>query len=420
MDVRGRTVGLLALAGLSLASGTARAQRVGVVAIPAPGAPASPAEVTRAGAALAGAKVAWVGDGLARARAARQAGAVPASRLAALQRVLDAGREAWRAYLQVAVPFAASRLGAARTDAEALLPLPGGLEIYADLSLRLGACLLALGRAEEAQDALALASALDPDREVSLVEFSPDVVDAASHARARGGELIELTIVTPGVRGAVLELDGHRVGDARPLPDRGGSERQRVSVPRGSHVVVARRRGYLDAAQAVRVDAPLEITLPLGRDEAGAALAAVAAGMSEEQATSLVEGVLVYGDVDEVLLVATSSRRGGATLLAQRCGANLRCTAVVEIAFAARELAPAMRRAWAAVARGELRYPASLPSDGRLAPAPVISDRPCRVCRSPWLWGGVGVALAVTSAVLVLTLGQDDPPPVLTVDPGDF
>ena len=93
--------------------------------------------------------------------------------------------EGWRAFLRVQVDFAASRLATARTDAEALVALPGGAQLYADAALRLGAVLGHLGRTAEAQAILALALALDPDRPITLAEFSPDVVAAVDAVRAQ-------------------------------------------------------------------------------------------------------------------------------------------------------------------------------------------------------------------------------------------
>lgn len=440
-------------------------RRLAIVAVPAAGASESPADLVRAAAALEDRGVEVLGDGAALARAARAAGAVPAAQLAAMTRAIEGGAEGWRAYLQVAVPFAASRLGKARGDAEALLPLPGGLELYADLSLRLGAALLSLGRLEEAEETLALAASLDPHREVSLVEFSPDIVDALTRARARQVPPVPLVITTPGVRGATIELDGQLVGQigaaegdalgaapglprsaaagaspssASSIPasasttrsssssSAGSSSSLRVSVSRGQHVVVARRRGYEPVAQAVRVPAEgAELALLLPEDRIAraldVALGAGLAGMSDEQATSLLEGVLTFADADEVLLLAASSRRGAPALLAQRCGASLRCTAVVEIGYTRPGLPAALREAWSALGRGELRYPPSLPSDSRVLPDRTpAGDGKCRLCRNPWLWAGVGAAVVVTSAVLIYTLGQEAPPPVLVVDPEDF
>jgi hypothetical protein len=433
---------LVGLVSFGLASSSpAHAQRLAVVTVPAAGAPESPAQLLAAAAALDGGAgkrgaVTVVGDGVALARAARSRGAVAAAQLATMARVIDAGAEGWRAYLQVAVPFAASRLGKARSDAELLLPLSGGLELYADLSLRLGAALLSLGRVEEAEDALALSAAIDPEREVSLVEFSPDIVEAVARARKRQAPAAQLVIETPGLTGAAIEVDGVQVQKSSALPGpQGGaaiaptsppsqlsgaaSSRLRLTVPRGQHVVVVRHRGYEDAAQAVRVPAEgAEVVLQLSPDRGALALASPLAGMSEEQATNLLESVLTFAEADEVLFLAASSRRGAQTLLAQRCGTGLRCTAVVEIDYARPGLPAALREAWSTVGRGELRYPPSLPSDSRVLPSRTAGgDGRCRLCRSPWLWAGVGIA--VTSTILYFALSEEDPP-VLIVDPGDF
>lgn len=421
----------------------ASVRRVALVTVPAAGAPQTAAELLAAArTALASGAALSVGDGVALARAARQAGAVPAAQLAALARVIEAGAEGWRAYLQVAVPFAASRLGKARSDAEALLPLPGGLELYADLSLRLGAALLSLGRAGEAEDAFALSAALDGEREVSLVEFSPDIVEAVARVKKRQGARAELVVTVEGSEGwseprsaargtarsaaaPSIEIDGVAMAPASVTATASGGVIARFAVARGQHVIVVRRPGYEDAAQAVRVpEGGAEAALVLVEDRLARALAEAAvavAGMSEDRALSLVEAVLTYGDADEVLLVAASSRRGAPALLAQRCGASLRCTAVVEIGYTRPGLLPAMGAAWAALERGELRYPPSLPSDPRVLPdRGGGSDGKCRLCRSPWLWAGVGATVAISSAVLIYFLGQERPPPALTVDPGEF
>lgn len=421
----------------------ASGRRVALVTVPAAGAPQTAAELLAAArTALPRGAASSVGDGVALARAARQAGAVPAAQLAALARVIEAGAEGWRAYLQVAVPFAASRLGKARSDAEALLPLPGGLELYADLSLRLGAALLSLGRVDEAEDAFALSATLDGDREVSLVEFSPDIVEAVARVKKRQGASAELVVTVEGSearsepRGVArsaprsaaapsIEIDGVAMAPVSVTATASGGVIARFAVARGQHVIVVRRRGYEDAAQAVRVpEGGAEAALILVEDRLARALADAAvalAGMSEDRALSLVEAVLTYGDADEVLLVAASSRRGAPALLAQRCGASLRCTAVVEIGYTRPGLAPAMRAAWAALERGELRYPPSLPSDARVLPDRASAgDGKCRLCRSPWLWAGVGATVAISSAVLIYLLGQEQPPPALTVDPGEF
>ncbi len=392
------------------------ARRVALIAVAE--APAQRAQLLGAARALAGGELEVVGDGPALARAALARGAVAAERVRQLAVVAAAGAEGWRAYLQVALPFAASRLAKARSDAEPLLPLPGGLELYADLSLRLGAVLLALERRDEAEEALALARVLDPTRELSLVEFSPDIVDAIARVAARPAASAALTISTPGVAGVELELDGQRVGVT--VARGAAAPALTLQVPHGQHVILARRPGFEPAAQALRVAGPAEWSLALTVDRLGQVLTLPTLGLAEEQASALAEAVTTFADADETLWLAQTTRRAAPALLAQRCNSRPRCTAVVEVGFAEPGLPAAVRAAWALLQRGDLRYPPTLPIDNRLAPPRLTrGDQRCRWCRSPWLWGSVGLAL-VGSAVLLATLAADDPPPVLIVDPGDF
>lgn len=394
----------------------APSRRVALIAVAE--SPAQRARLLEAGGALASAELDVVGDGPALARGALARGAVAAERVRQLAVVAASGAEGWRAYLQVALPFAASRLAKARSDAEPLLPLPGGPELYADLSLRLGAVLLALERQQEAEEALALARALDPTRELSLVEFSPDIVDAIARIAARPATSSALTITTPGSAGVELELDGRRVGVTAA---RGaGAPSLTLQVAHGQHVIVARRPGYEVAAQALRISEPAELSLPMALDRLGNALGSPIVGLTEEQASALAEAVTTFADAEETLWLGQTTRRGAPALLAQRCDPRPRCTAVVEVGFAEPGLAAATRAAWTLLARGDLRYPPTLPVDNRLIP-PRLSrnDQRCRWCRSPWLWGGIGVALA-GSAILLATIAADDPPPILIVDPGDF
>ncbi|MEJ7600315.1 MAG: hypothetical protein WKG01_20565 [Kofleriaceae bacterium] len=125
-----------------------------------------------------------IGDAVGEARAAVAAGAVPVETLARFRRVRSLIDEGWSAYLRVAVEVAALRLASARTEAEPLVALPGGAELYADAALRLGAVLGHLGRTAESRAVLALALALDPERPITLAEFSPDVVAMVDQARA--------------------------------------------------------------------------------------------------------------------------------------------------------------------------------------------------------------------------------------------
>ena len=65
---------------------------------------------------------------------------------------------------------------------------------------------------------------------------------------------------------------------------------------------------------------------------------------------------------------------------------------------------------------GELRYPPTVL--GERAGIKVGGVR-CKVCRSPWLWSGVGAAFVAGIVTVVLT-SSSKPPPVVGVDPGQF
>jgi hypothetical protein len=77
----------------------------------------------------------------------------------------------------------------------------------------------------------------------------------------------------------------------------------------------------------------------------------------------------------------------------------------------------AARAAWDAVKVGELRYSPSVLATERSIRKP---DRRCEVCRSPWLWTGVGAAIVVGTIVTLVLNSSSRPPPVVGVDPGDF
>jgi hypothetical protein len=387
---------------IAIASRTAAADRIGVVAL-------SPqrAGVATAMAAAAGA----LPDVLADARAALAAGAVPAATLEQFRRVREQIDEGWRAYLRVQFDFAQSRLAAARTAAEPLVALPGGAALYADASLRLGAVLGHAGHVPESQAALALALALDPDRPITLAEFSPDIVTAvdAVRALARPTRDVQLTTEPPG---AQLAIDGKDVG------------RSPVTVPLavGQHVVVARMPLFQPHAQAFAVDdATGRLAIALDRDDEWTRVAiGPEPGMPDTATQGLTEGTIRYADLDGVVLVAATDHAGGPTLLVQRCaGLPARCTAIVEIGYAdASGLAAAAREAWAAVRAADLRYPPSVFGDPRVTGTRVAHH--CEVCRSPWLWGGIGAAAVVATVAIIAVATASRPPPVVGVDPGRF
>lgn len=403
----GRSATWLALLACALVAGeerSAHADGAGVIAVSSTERGPVATAMARAMAGRAGR---IVEDAVAEARAAVAAGAVPTEVVQGFRRARTQITEGWRAYLRVAVEVAASRLATARTTAEPLVALPGGAELYADGALRLGAVLDHLGRKGEAQAVLQLALALDPDRPITLAEFSPDVVAAVDAARAAPIALKRVTI-TSEPPGAAIRIDGKDVGRA-PLE---------VQVTRGQHLVIARAPTFRPHVQGLPIDAT-RAELVLERDAEAARLAGGAEpGLREAAAQELIAGVLRYADLDEVVLVADTIRRGGPTLLVQRCaGVPARCSAVVEVGYGERAgLASAARSAWDAARVGDLRYPPTVlgERDGRRDPGG------CKVCRSPWLWTGVGAAVVAATVITLVSVTTDRPPPTVGVDGSGF
>lgn len=392
----------IAIVALGVLVGTARAEGIGVVA--SGGAGLDRAKVAAALAAAIGPRERVVGDAVATARAAMAAGAVTVESLAAFRRVREAIDDGWRAYLRAQIDVAHSRLVAARREAEPLVALPGGAELYADATLRLGA-VMQHRQIAEASAVIALALALDPARPVTLAEFSPDVVEAVAAVRAAPPVMQRLRVTA--VAGATISVDGVERGRA-PLA---------IDVPRGQHLIAARAPGYRASVVGANVDA-VDVNVALERDDDALRLASGAgAGMADEQA--LVEAAASFAELDEVVLAGTTERRGGPTLLVQRCaGAPLRCSAIAEVGFGdGAGLAGAAREAWASVARAPL---ASAPAvfgalGGRIEP----EGNGCRWCSSPLVWGGV-TAVVVGAVIAIVATSSSKSPPVLTVDGRDF
>ncbi len=350
-----------------------------------------------------------VGDAVAEARAALAAGAVPGPALAAFRRVQAMSDDAWRAFLRVQIDAAHSGLAAARREAEVLVALPGGAELCATAALRLGAVLL-YRKLPEATPSFALALALDPDRPITLAEFSPDVVNAVAAVRAAPAP-VQSVRVTARPAGAIVSIDSRELG-AAPLD---------AQVPRGPHVVVARAPLHRPAVQGVVVDGPAAVELALDRDETAVRVAAGAEpGLAEPAEQALVDAAAAFADVDEVLVVAMTDRRGGPALIAQRCsGAPARCTAAAEIGFGDRAgLAAAAREAWRTVQGGALREPPRVigGASGDVHRPPPSS---CRWCRNPLVWAGAGAAVVTAVIVLAVTSGSR-PPPIVTIDGHGF
>jgi hypothetical protein len=384
---------------IAIASRPAAADRIGVVALP------GRAGVATSMAAAAGA----LPDALGEARAAIAGGAVPIATLEQFRHVREQIDEAWRAYLRVQLDFAQSRLAAARTSAESLVALPGGAALYADAALRLGAVLNHAGRVAESQAILSLALALDPERPITLAEFSPDLVSAVDVVRGQTRPSRDVAITTEPP-GAQIAVDGKDAGKS-PLT---------VPLAIGQHVVVARIPLYHARAQAIAVDdATAKLALELDRDDEWTRLAVgPEAGMPDAETQALADATIRYADLDGAVLVAATDRSGGPTLLVQRCaGLPARCTAIVEIGYTdASGLPAAAREAWAAVRAADLRYPPSVFGDSRLAGPRVVHH--CEWCRSPWLWGSVGAAAVVGTIVVIAVVTASKPPPIVDVGPG--
>jgi hypothetical protein len=399
----------LAIAGalaLAMVRG-ARADGIGVIAV---GERGDRAALATAVVDAIGARGRVVGDAVGEARAQLAAGAVPAATLARFRRVREMIDDGWRAYLRVQIDYAQSQLATARGEAEPLVALPGGAELYADAALRLGA-VLHYRRVADAPAVLALALALDPDRPITLAEFSPDVVEAVDAVRAAPAAFQRVRVAS-APPGALISIDGKELGRA-PLD---------VQVTRGQHLVVARAPLHRPAVQGLVVGEPATVELALERDDEAARLAAGAEpGLAAPAEQELIDAAIRFADLDEVVIAAVVDRRGGPTLIAQRCaGAPARCTAVVEVGFGDRAgLAAAAREAWQAAQRGA--------QAGASSDAPTViaesKQRPpptgCRLCRNPLVWTGFG-AVVVGTVIAIVVASQSRPPPVLDVDGGQF
>jgi hypothetical protein len=118
------------------------------------------------------------------------------------------------------------------------------------------------------------------------------------------------------------------------------------------------------------------------------------------------------------VLVAASDRRGGPALLVQRCvGLPARCTPIVEVGYTDPSgVGAAAREAWDTVRSANLRYPPSVFADPRVTGK--RSDGRCKICRSPYLWVGLGAAALVTTVVIIAVTSGTRPPPIVGV--GDF
>jgi hypothetical protein len=451
----------LAACAAALWASSAHAERVGLIARASPDAPVTPGELsevmTRAGAS-AGHDVRV--DAVARARARLAEGRGPATRLAELERIAGLVRMGWQAYLAVEPALAADRLGQARSLAESVLDLPEGVVAYADACLRLGVVLRQLGRAEEGDALMRLAAALDPQREVSIAEFAPDVVTAYEIARsARTPEVpVRVAVTLDAAPEAQIDaqIDAHAEArpearlaatpEARPEAQIDIDGRPAGTAPleralgTGLHVITARAPGWRSQARVVAVAPGLaSVDIALAPDPLAAAVLGgerlLDVGSAGESPRQAMLGVLAYADLDAVVLGASVWRRGQPALLGQRCAARgqdaLACTGVIEIGYQdAGGLEAAAAALWAALAgqRDDAAAPGpTLLADARLAQA---DERPVprragasggpRWYRNRWLWIGVGVAAAAAAGTAWALARDPDVAPVVVVDPCEF
>jgi len=411
----------LALAGILALCGEAAAQeqpRVGVVVRAGADPPVSASAVLAAVDSV-------VGDAAELLAEPRfHADSVLRERLVPFKRARQLADEGWRAYHEVEPAFAESRLVQARQRALEVVDLQGGPELFAEISLRLGAVRLSRGRASEARSDLRLAARMAPDRAVTHAEFRPTVVALYTAAKADEGSRAGLTVDAPA--GADVFIDGVSVGGAADA----GAAGIATEVTVGHHVVGVHKRGYHARARIVVVSGRGErVAVVLERDELAAALdAPLELGVAEAEAELRVEAATIYGELDAYVLIAPAWRRGAPALLAQRCErVPTRCTEVVEVGFGDSDgLGAAAQRMWRALAerRGSRRFPPTLLVDARLTrgeprPGTIRRDPHRAWWKSGWLWAGVGTAAVAASAWVLLS--QDDrTDTVITLEPCGF
>ena len=388
----------------------AHAQDVGLVVHAPAGAPVA-VDLLRAALARAAARTGVRGEGRPFSRAAAQlaAGAVRTERLDGFARAAQLAAQGWRGYLEARFAEAAAHMGDARGEAVALLDLAGGVEMYGELCLRLGAVELALGREREAEASFRLAGLLVPGRDVTDAEFKPAVVDRfrAAQATVRPVRRRRIDAVPPG---SAIEVDGRARG-AAPVE---------VDLEDGTHVVVARAPGRTPRGLLAAVDAsgPADIRIELAEDPLAATVAGAATqlriGTGTAGATDAARALVAVGELDGVLVAASVWRRGQPALLGQFCGAApAGCGRVIEIGYRRDRLEQAADGLWRQARDAGQGHGLTLLVDARLLhrePAPsrrTAGDT--RWWQSRWLWVGVGgAALSAVAAGLVLSTDGGD------------
>ncbi len=416
----GRALLLVALAAcLGAANGSARADRASVQLYAGLEAPEGPERLSEALSELLRTEGFELVDMFEEARAAVEGGAVLEDQLVAFSRANELLEEGWRSYLEVRPSFAAARLAQARTEALAVAHLQGGRELLAEISLRLGATKLDIERQAEAADDFRLVHMLAPERRVSDSEFKPEVVVAFDAAIAQERSW-QARPVEREPASAKLWIDGE------PL----AANLAEVSLQDGLHLVSAQEPGYQGSSQLVSVSAgvvaPVRVRMdvdPLAQRVLGGA-ATLAGGVAEDEATQALGALVLYAQVDSVLLVASVWRREQPALLAQLCtGQPARCSRVVEVGYPEGGLLVAVSELWRNLRRAGGRFPPTLQNDERLL---VSEKRPIgggggsrSWLSNRWLWVGVAAASIAGSAIYLLS-GDQEIRPVFVGEPCSF
>lgn len=417
MSVPGNTaVAVAALIAVSLPA--MAAADVGVVAVRTAHSPVPKPELEAAVArALRGLGETPVADPAQVARDRLGAGAVRRQRLAGFREARELLAEGWRAYALVQTERARDRLAEARRRALSVADLIGGVELLAEISLRLGVLELELGRAAEAEAEFRLAQRLAPERAVTINQFKPAVVNAFRAAVA-APSIPRPVKLTRRPADVAVEIDGRRIDPASAL-----------ELEVGLHLVIGRHAGREPSRELIRVEsAGVSIAVAPAPDPHSAPLfgEGLVAGRRPEPATALAAAATLFADLGGVMLVAAVWRGGEPALIGQWCGGEpLRCGKPVEVRFASSRGLPAASTEVIERARRERRrLPVTLLGDDRVARAeaevvatPAIESRPW--WKSPWLWAGVGAAAVAAGTAAILT--RDRPiEVVIESDPCQF
>jgi len=398
----------------ALMSAGAQAERVGLVVRVPDASPASKQELL-ASLAAAGARAGHeiVRAPFAVARAALERGAVARARLVEFSRAQQIAAEGIRAYESADLSFAASRLVEARRVALGVADLPGGVELVAEFSLRLGAVRLDLGH-ERAREDLRLAARLTPERPVTTAEFKPDLVRAFEEARAAAPRPLILQ-VTESAPDARVVVDG---GEEHPLP-------WQTELSPGLHIVSVSAPGHSPLATMVDLQRNETFASTLDRDAERAAIdqgqASLSIGTSEKQAATTAEALMRFGELDALIVASVVWRGGSAALLAEWCtGVPARCSRAIELRYGAGALDSAARSAWEELPALEGSLPPGLMTDARVVSPEAGPGRAAVTTATHWserpvVWAGAAVGAAVVIAASVLLLREEDRRPQIDI-----